>query len=186
MSRRAWKSARVPLAVLVSVGIIVLIVDNVRSHAGGGSRTPAAARPLASNAAGGRVVYSLPLELEFRDDNISYVGGDIAAFWVEVSEPAEPTVIVLRAGGQICRAGDDGLPRIEVRVDSALAHTFAIDAPMTNRRDYESPPLPLAPGVHRVVLTFSNDYFGGEGCDRNISLKQLLMKGLARSHPRIR
>lgn len=181
MSRRAWKVARVPLAVLLSIGFAAIIAVSGRMRSSGAlGQSPAASTPGPS-ATVGRVVYGLPLELAFREDNVSYAGGDVVAFWLEVPEQSERTVLLLRAGGQMCRSGDDGLPRVEVRIDSALVHTFAVDAPMMDQRVYQSPPLALTPGVHRVALTFSNDYYGGPDCDRNVLVTQLLMTSLGSS-----
>lgn len=172
--RRAWDTQR--LAVVIGLGIAALLlaywVSN-KSRANGAG---------ASTATGhGRVTYTLPLELRIRGTNAFFVGGELTSFWLEVPNPAPRLAVLLRAGGQSCASEPNVLPLVDVRVDDQLVHTFAIDAPPSERRAYTSKPIVVAPGVRRFVLVFSNDYYGGPDCDRNAWVDQLVVTAEASS-----
>jgi hypothetical protein len=128
---------------------------------------------------GGRVLLTLPLELELTDGRESLAGGTLLETWLEVPDRVASLLVYVFAGGQECPQGPEGFPQVSVELDGVVVENFVIEPPLLEHRLYRSQPLTVAPGVRRLLLRFSNDYYEDESCDRNVSVRRLLVTASA-------
>jgi hypothetical protein len=124
---------------------------------------------------GGRYARTLPFEMEIADSQISLVGGVLGEVLLDVPR-SSGVVVRLLATGQACPPGEEGLGHVELAIDGAVVKTFAIDAPMPEQRVYASGVLPVREGVRAFKLTFVDDFYQHEVCDRNVFVRRWVVE----------
>jgi hypothetical protein len=105
--------------------------------------------------------------------NSSASGGRFVRLWWSGTMSASrslPAVarITVRAYGDQC----NGAPEMQVRVDGANVISTGVTA--TSFTDY-SADVALPAGAHSIAVAFTNDYYAGAGCDRNLNVDKVTL-----------
>jgi glucose/arabinose dehydrogenase/PKD repeat protein len=142
--------------------------DKLSFTTSGGSTPPPSSTPVVLEAENMTLPTALNIVIY---STTSASGGKAVRYWQNgtvtktLTVPAT-TQLTVRARGDQC----NGAPNLVVRVDGA--QVFSTVVPATVFSDY-SVQLSLAAGAHTVEVAFTNDFYGGTGCDRNLHLDKL-------------